>query len=167
MPLRQLWLSSLVTFNEISMMCWLRIQVLWDTCLLAVNSCSLWENLSSLLVYCFEMWLDTASLTVLWKILTNRLVSLHACHSKFFLMFCFSDFSLFRLSKVYLKRYSCRKRLPNEGVSTRGHLPLTLRAFVAEMTSTPILLTVSLEWGSITCCSTGYWFSAATPHFWQ
>ena len=70
MPLRQLWLSSLVTFNEISMMCWLRIQVLWDTCLLAVDSCSLWENLSSLLVFHFEMWLDTASLTVLRKILT-------------------------------------------------------------------------------------------------
>ena len=52
--------------------------------------------------------------------------------------------------------HSCRKRLPNKGVSTRGHLPLTLRAFVAEMTSTLILLTVSLvEWGSITCCSTG------------
>ena len=60
------WLLS----TKISMMCWLRIQVLWDTCLLAVNSCSLWENLSSLLVLHFEMWLDTASLTVLRKILT-------------------------------------------------------------------------------------------------
>ena len=50
------WLLS----TKISMMCWLRIQVLWDTCLLAVNSCSLWENLSSLLVFHFEMWLDTA-----------------------------------------------------------------------------------------------------------